>query len=130
MLEFQKKRKIRNVFYSKLVLVVILVFLFIFIKATWKFYDKANESRHRKENVEHEMAELVQRKTELEQEIAHLDSSVGMEEELRTRFDLVKEGEETILLVDENKDATASEATTTKDGFWHNLWQSVNFWSK
>ena len=108
MLEFQKKKKMTNVIYSKLALILILFILFLFIKATVAFYQKEVESRNRKERAENELLELQKRKENIENKIRRLDSSVGVEEELRQRFDLVKEGEQTILIGDE-KGGTSTE---------------------
>lgn len=108
MLEFQKKKKIKNLIYSKLALVLILFILFLFVKATAAFYQKEVESRNRKERAENELLELQKRKENLEHRIKRLDSQVGVEEELRQRFDLVKEGEQTILIGDE-KGGTSTE---------------------
>lgn len=107
MLEFQKKKKIKNVIYSKFVLVVIIIILFFFVKATAAFYQKANESKKRKERAETELINLEKRKENLEGKINHIDSAVGVEEELRERFDLVKEGEQTILIGEDK--STSSE---------------------
>lgn len=108
MLEFQKKKKIKNLIYSKLALVLILFILFLFVKATAAFYQKEVESRNRKERAENELLELQKRKENLEHRIKRLDSQVGVEEELRQSFDLVKEGEQTILIGDE-KGGTSTE---------------------
>lgn len=102
MLQFQKKKKIKNMIYSKLALIFILFILFLFVKATVVFYQKEAESRNRKGRAENKLLELQKRKENIENKIKRLDSYVGVEEELRQRFDLVKEGEQTILIRDDN----------------------------
>jgi cell division protein FtsB len=109
MLEFQKKKKIKNMVYSKLALIFILFILFLFIKATVSFYQKAQESKNRKVRAENEFTELEKRREDLEHKIKRLNSPVGVEEQLRERFDLVKEGEQTIL-IGENKASTSSDS--------------------
>jgi cell division protein FtsB len=109
MLEFQKKKKIKNMIYSKLALFFILFMLFLFVKATASFYQKTQESKNRKIRAENEYIELQKRKDDLEYKIKRLNSPVGVEAELRERFDLVKEGEQTIL-IGENKDSTSSNS--------------------
>ncbi len=108
MLEFQKKKKIKNLIYSKLALILILFILFLFVKATVDFYQKEVESRNRKDRAQKELIDLQKRKEGLENRIKRLDSPVGVEEELRQRFDLVKEGEQTILIGD-GKGGTSTE---------------------
>ncbi len=108
MLEFQKKKKIKNILYSRFVLVIILVVLFLFFKATWDFYQKTVESNKRKERVETELLDLQKRKENLQKKINSLNSPVGVEQELRERFDLVKEGEQTILIGDEKKNTPSN----------------------
>jgi cell division protein FtsB len=101
MKEFQKKNQIKKLIYSKLVLILIAIILFFFIKATIDFYQKAAESKKRKQRAETELLELEKRKENLENKIESLSSPVGIEKELREKFDLVKEGEETILIGDD-----------------------------
>ena len=125
MLEFQKKKRIKSMIYSKIVLALILVVLFFFAKATADFYKKAHESKLRKERAESELIELNKRKNELQTEISRMESPVGIEQELRARFDLVKEGEETILIVDGKADASSSENETDKKG---GFWGRLMFW--
>jgi cell division protein FtsB len=108
MLEFQKKKKIKSFIYSKLVLIFILFVLFIFAKATMDFYQKAEESKNRKQKAENELNELQNRKINLENKLNRINSPTGIEEELRERFDLVKEGEQ-IILINDNKEGTTSE---------------------
>ena len=100
MKEFQRKNDIKKVIYSRFVLALILIVLFFFVKATIDFYQKAAESKKRKERAETELLELQKRKENLENKIQSLSSPVGVEKELREKFDLVKEGEETILIGD------------------------------
>lgn len=109
MKEFQKKNNIKKMIYSRLVLILIFVVLFFFIKATIDFYQKASESKKRKERAETELLELQKRKYNLENKIESLNSPVGVEKELRERFDLVKEGEETILIGDGKGTSSGSQ---------------------
>jgi cell division protein FtsB len=107
MQSFQKKNK-KKLFQSKIFFIFILLFLFLFIKAIISFYTKTSESKIRRDQTENEFLELETRKYDLENRIERLESSVGIEEQLREKFDLIKEGEKIILISDPQK-ATSSD---------------------
>jgi cell division protein FtsB len=109
MKEFQRKNNIKKMIYSRSVLALVLIILFFFVKATIDFYQKASESKKRKERAETELLELQKRKENLENKIQSLSSPVGVEKELREKFDLVKEGEETILIGDGKGTSSGSQ---------------------
>jgi len=99
--DLNKKRSKKSFIYSKFFLLIILVITFFFLKATYNFYTKAKESTQRKETAEKELIYMQERKKKLEEKINSLNSPIGVEEELRNRFDLIKEGENVILIKDE-----------------------------
>ena len=54
-----------------------------------------------------ELAQLQAHATTLEDEVAHLKSTKGIEEEIRDRFDVVKEGEKAVIVIDEKGSTTS-----------------------
>ncbi len=64
------------------------------------------------QNVE----ELRLRNEELQNKIVRLSTVSGVEEEIRSKFSVAKEGENVVLVID-NKNDNAS-TTTTKKEFW------------
>lgn len=101
MREFEKKRQIKKFIYSKAVIALLLIVLFLLAKGTIGVYKKASESASRENLSAVKLSKLEDRKSSLESEIDRLESRVGIEEELRTRYSFSKEGEKIIVIVNE-----------------------------
>lgn len=110
MFDFHEKRKIRSVIYSKYSIgVIILVGLLI----SSSMYERLTVEREMATKLEARNAELVELKNRaatLEAKVDHLNDDRGIEEEIRGRFDVAKEGEQVVIILDDN------EATATPDG--------------
>jgi cell division protein FtsB len=102
MRQFEKRRKIRQFIYSKLVILVLIFFIVLIAKGTWGVYQKSKISLERRDLAMIELQEVNERKSDLEQDIARLESRVGIEEELRTRYSLSKDGEQVVIIIDED----------------------------
>ena len=103
MLEFQEKKKLRNILNSKVTLVAIFVILVFVARATFSIYHKQKVSGENLSKVREEIAELEKREKMLNSEIDRLKTDKGTEEEIRKKFMVGKAGEEVIIIVDENK---------------------------
>ncbi|MCF7815989.1 MAG: septum formation initiator family protein [Candidatus Pacebacteria bacterium] len=110
MFDFHEKRKIRSFLYSKtFVLIIFLVSILLSISAYNRF-SVAQEMKMKLETKRTELSELKQRANMLESKVNYLDNDRGVEEELRNRFDVAREGEQVIILLDP-KDEKKKEAT-------------------
>lgn len=89
-------------------MVGVLTFL---ILATWGAYEKERETREKRAVAEQEFTRIDAQKNALEAEIEHLNTQQGLEAELRSQFDLGKDGEGLIVVVDkeENKPVEKKE---------------------
>ncbi len=101
MFDFHEKRKIRSIVYSKPVVAVLVIITVVLSFSVYHRYTVAEEMKHKLNVREDELHELEQRATVLESKVQYLRDERGIEEELRNRFDVVKEGEQVIILVDE-----------------------------
>lgn len=118
MIDLNKKKKKRSFIYSPLAVIVLLLILGFFISSIWDFYSKATESANRREITDNEYQELQDRKISLETELERLNSQVGQEEELRTRFSRSKEGERLVVIVDEVEDVISATSSDQTAGLW------------
>ena len=100
MMEFQEKRKIRKIIYSKITLVVLLVISFFILKGVWNVYKKQETSRDNLIKTKENLDNLREREKMLSSEIERLKTVSGQEEEIRVRYGLVKPGEEVLVIVD------------------------------
>lgn len=102
MREFQEKRKLRKIIFSKKILVLLLLILFFLVYSTAKIYFKSREALSKNKEIKNELAQLNQRKSELEKENSRLETESGTEEEIREKFDVLKPGEKVVVIVDKN----------------------------
>ncbi len=64
-------------------------------------YTIAIEMATRKETIERELAELEARRSSLAEEVAYITSERGIEAEMRRQFDVAREGEQVVIIIDE-----------------------------
>ena len=119
MFDYQQKKKIRKVIYSKITLVILFIFIIILIKANYGIFKKERLSNENYNIVKDDFDSLKNRKSILESEIQRMKTEEGIEEEIRSKFDVSKPGEVVVNIIDDNKSTT----TNNKDG-------KVGFWSK
>jgi cell division protein FtsB len=113
MLGFWEKRSYRRFMYSRASLVVILAVVVLLGRAAFVMYGKEREARRNAAAAAEELVAVKEREEYLEKEIARLETERGVEEEIRKKFRVVKEGEQLIVLVDS---PSPEPATTTDDG--------------
>ncbi len=122
MKEFQEhsgkmKRKKR----SKLVLLFMFVILIFLARGSMSTYFKERESRVEVSRVMKEKQELEKRYAVMSEQSEALKSDIGIESEIRSKFDVVKEGEGVIVIVE--KDIPIIEGD--KRGVLRKFWDSV-----
>lgn len=100
------------------VFVLALVALYL-ASGVWEVYRKALLAREQRNRAEQEVLELRLRETELRFKIEALNTERGLEEELRRRFDVAKEGERVVVIVDPDDDRDGEKVG---DVSW---WQKV-----
>lgn len=120
MLEFQKKKKLRKILYSPAVLIILAIIFVLLLRGSWSIYKKANLSMQNLEKERIELEKLVLREKNLASSLDYLKTDQGIENEIRSKFRAVKEGEQVAVIVDE-QNPTSSATTTKKHGFWYNL---------
>ena len=119
MLDFQQKRKIRNVAYNRITLIILFLLVLVFARSTWIVYQKQRVSEDMKNVSLTNVEELRLRNNELQSKIDRLETTPGVEEEIRLKFNVVKERENMVVIV-ENEDSKAS-TTSPKVGFWNKI---------
>src|SRR3989338_526258 len=119
MLEFQEKKKLRNILYSKITLIAIFVILVFVARATFSVYYKQKVSGENLSKAREEITELEKREKMLNSEIDRLKTDKGTEEEIRKKFMVGKAGEEVIVIVDDNKtNKNGADASDEKKSAW------------
>ncbi|HBA46130.1 hypothetical protein A2W67_02525 [Candidatus Nomurabacteria bacterium RIFCSPLOWO2_02_40_28] len=101
MRNFQRKRGWRNILESWPVLGFLGILMLFFVWGIIGFMGKMEVTRQNKKIAENKVAELQQEKIKLSSDIAKLKTEGGVEESIRLKFGLAKEGEGLIVVVDD-----------------------------
>jgi cell division protein FtsB len=112
MLSFHEKKRIKSFLLSKLVLLALAALTVLLSMATWDVYQKFSETAVKREQRETAFAELKVREAALRSELARLETTQGLEANIRSKFDVAREGEGVIIVVDpkaENQQASVAE---------------------
>lgn len=107
---FQQKRKLRKFLYSKGMLLALSVISVIFAQSTWKLWQRERETARETEALGNELAALVAKESTLSTRVAALKTERGVEEAIREKFKVAKQGEGVVVVVDpREKDDTMGE---------------------
>ncbi|MFA7252879.1 MAG: septum formation initiator family protein [Candidatus Paceibacterota bacterium] len=125
MLEFQQKRQVKKILYSRTTLVVLGLIIILLINSVWGVYKKRAISKENLDKAQASLDNLQAREETLSNEIERLKSTAGVEEEIREKFGLVKPGEEVIIVVDAENKLTVENIAENR-----NFWQKMIEWFK
>jgi len=104
MRSFQRKRNWRSVIQSKPVLTILIILLFFFAWGVMGFMGKMQLTVENRKIAEEKLKDLEEKKEKLSSDIDKLNTENGVEESIRLKFGLAKEGEGVIVVVpDPNK---------------------------
>jgi cell division protein FtsB len=105
----------------RLVTVLLAVLALAAGSGVWGAYKKERESAELRREAEVQLADLVARNEQIEAKLAHLETARGKEETLRERYELGKEGEHLIVIVNEPAPAAPAPEPSVLDrlrGVW------------
>ncbi len=120
MLRFQEKKTMKRYLYSRASLVIFGIILLVVTHAVYGVYRKAQSAGAFLGEAEVKLEEMKKREKYFSNEIERLNSDLGIEEEIRKKFQVAKEGEKVIVIMDDegNKAEVQTEPTTT-------VWQKI-----
>lgn len=120
MREFEHKRKVRKILSSPLVLLPLAILLIFLARGTWNIYVKNRDSAAELRLAEERLARLEERHKTLMAGVARLNTESGIEGEIRDRFQMAKEGERAVVIVDAPSKPVQLELS--EDGFLQKIW--------
>ncbi len=128
MFDFHQKRKLRAVINSPITQGALLLLVCLVAWSAYVRYDIAMEMRDRRIQAEQAAATLEARKDELQERVDYLSNERGIEAEMRRQFDVALEGEQVVVIVEEEDDGpevlplstTTSESTEKR---WYQFWR-------
>jgi cell division protein FtsB len=117
MAEFKKKPK-NTFWHSPLVLGILFCFLILFIYNIVGLFAKERETAKKRDIQLDNIEVLRQREKDLSLSIAKLNTEEGIEDAIREKYQVVKEGEKEVIIVDEQEKKVELDMTQSKHGFW------------
>jgi cell division protein FtsB len=122
MRDFQQKKRWRNVLESWPVLILLGIILLFFAWGVIGVLVRMQTTRENRKIAENRLNELQKKKEIFEYDVKKLASPNGIEESIREKFPVVKEGEGLIIVVDDKDKNT--ETKEEEKGFFSFLF----FW--
>ena len=98
----RRKKKIGQYLGSKLLLIGIFAIMLFLANASFKMYSKSQEAKEYLEATEKEYTNLQEQYESVTDDLEYLNSGTGLEKEIRSKFDLAREGEKAILIIEED----------------------------
>lgn len=119
MVNFQKNRnKKNNIWYSPIILFLMLVLIIIFSYNMIDLVEKVRETAKKKDFANEQVDRLKEREKILTEKLGKLETQEGIEEEIREKYQLVKEGERLVIIVDKDEEGLSEdEKSKNKKGF-------------
>ena len=118
MLDFQQKRKVKSFMYNRVTLAVLLVVVLFVLNSTWSVYQKKRESERLKNVALGNVENLRGRNSELQVKIERLGTEVGIEEEIRSKFNVAKQEENVVIIVPKSE---TNATSTNSSSFWQKV---------
>lgn len=99
--DFQQKGNIKKLLESWPVLILLFVLLIFFIFGVFRLFVKMRETAKNRRVTENKLSELSTTRDILSADINSLNTNKGLEENIREKFGLAKEGEGLIVVVED-----------------------------
>ena len=112
-------RKKRNI-YPRATIIVLTIIVLLLARATWNVFVKNKTTGGNLNEAIEDLESLKNREVELKTEIERLSTERGVDEEIRTKFRVVKEGEGMIVLVD-SPDVSSTSSQNNAKSFWSKI---------
>lgn len=120
---FGKKKTITEYLYSKVIVFMLGVLVVFLGSAVYERYTVERQMLQKQSEAQRDKQELIDRKKLLEQRVEYLSGERGIEEEIRTHFDVAKEGEKVIILTGDDQNKATSTPLVVKEKPWYKFWQ-------
>lgn len=100
-------------------LLILFVVCVLVGRGMWGVYEKKRETDGWRAEAEKKMHNLEEREADVARIVEHLETPEGVEQAFREQFDVGKEGEGVIIVVN----ADQPMGTTTVEPWWQRMWR-------
>ena len=119
-MDFYEKRKFKRLLYSKLSLIILALIVIKLSFSVFDMYKKERDTRLKRIEQKNILYEFKKREKDLSDEIKRLSSEKGIEEEIRSKFEVGKKGESVVLIIDNPEEENIKNNIAEKS-FWQRL---------
>lgn len=109
--------------YSIPALVILAFLAFLFVRGTYIVFKKKSNSGNSVVQLEAKVAALREKQAELTANIEGLRSGEGIEKEVKQKYNVAREGEYVVILIDE--EATTTEVVAEDKPWWRRAWDGI-----
>jgi len=114
------KGKKKNSLYPKILIFGLVVLVILLSRASWNVFLKEKNTKESLVETQEDFQNLEREKNELEGDINNLSTARGVDEEIRNKFRVTKDGEGMIMLIDSPEISTTT-TEENKESFWSRL---------
>ena len=107
-----RRRNAVRLLWRRLGIAALFILVLIAISGVWNVYQKESESRSLRQEAEKQYSTLSKQQTQLEADIADLQTERGKEATLRQQYAVGKQGEKLIVIVDPKPEPTVRASST------------------
>lgn len=126
MREFESKKKVHNIIYSKFTIIILLFIVLFLLGSLFNISKKTYISYRLMKEEKKILLSLDEKKALIQNDIKWYKSPLGEETLLRSRYSLTKPDEDTVIIINEN-DFVLEETTKNKSGIWTKLMNFIGF---
>jgi type II secretory pathway component PulJ len=119
-----RKKWWHKILFSWITILVLVLFAIVLSRGVWGMYHKNARAAQRAADAVYEMEKVQTRKESLDKDLSHIKTSRGIEEEVRRKFDVAKEGEHLLVIIDKEVVPTETkEEVSWLQSIWHKFKQ-------
>lgn len=120
MTQNQSKNSLNKIIYSKVMVIVLLIFLVLLSYSVFSLYKKRNEALTKARAAQTELSRAKAKQEQIDSSLDKLSTPEGIEDAIRDKFQVVKDGEELIVVTDPEQNKI-SEEENEKQTFWDKI---------
>ena len=114
--------------YTRLVLVFLVLLCILMAMSVFNRFTIERDMAARRATVEAELSELKDRQATLEAKVEYLREERGVEAEIRKHFDVAKEGEQVVVLLEDERQESDESSTVAAESERQSWWRSLLPW--
>jgi cell division protein FtsB len=111
----------KKILSSPIAFFLVLVVFVVLARSAWNMYKSAEVSSTKLAHSEAELSRLQSDQEALVAKVAVLSTPAGVENELRSKYRAVKEGESVAVIVKDDKPVAPQATSTSKVSWWRSV---------